>query len=113
MHKLPVADDRSASGCTSCKSACNVNQLLHNFPGPTRRKLDALVISINEFNSSVADKNSVDAAMLESFKSIISLVTGMMEDEGSTMPDLENALTSLMQKEGGPHFKFLLEQVMG
>ena len=112
-YKLQVSDGRSSSGCTSCKSACSVNQLLRNFPPSTQKKLDALVVSISEFNSGCGGRGRIDTGMVEGFRAIMAKVSSVMEEDAESMPELENALMALMEREGGPQFKFLLSQVMG
>ncbi|MEW6722262.1 MAG: hypothetical protein AB1324_03300 [Candidatus Micrarchaeota archaeon] len=111
-HKLPL-DARMQSGCTSCKSACSVNQLLRNFPPSTQKKLDALVVSINEFNSACGTRGTIDERMVAGFRKIMAAVGSMLDTDGPSMPELENALMALMEREGGPQFKYLLSQVVG
>jgi hypothetical protein len=113
MIKLQVSDDRSASGCTTCKSSCSVNKLLPNFPASTQRKLDSLVVSINEYNSSCEGKSRIDDGMVSGFRAIMARVGAVIEEDGRSMPELEGALMALIEREAGPQFKFLLEKVMG
>ncbi|MBI5697418.1 MAG: hypothetical protein HZC29_02755 [Thaumarchaeota archaeon] len=59
------------------------------------------------------ERSTVDRPMLDSFQGIVFKVSAMMAEDSPSMPELEGTLTALIEREGGPQFKYLFEQVVG